>query len=82
MVLVAFRTLLAEIYLSAVLEISVYKDILLESMMAIVFILSAWAGDSMANVMVYAFAYLIYLLFKKKDITDTIKNLKILIRKK
>ena len=81
-VLVAFRTLLAEIYLSAVLEISVYKDILLESLMAIVFILSAWAGDSLANVMVYAFAYLIYLLFKKKDITDTIKNLKILMRNK
>lgn len=79
--ILAFRCILAEILLSNFLVIPIYKDIILELMMTSVFILTGWFLNSWFTVLLYALAYLIYLVIKKKDIKSTIHNLKMFIVK-
>lgn len=79
-VLLAFRCVLAEILLTKILKISIYKDILLEIAMTMIFILTGWFVNSWIGVALYAVAYVIYLLLKRKDINTAIKNLKLLMK--
>lgn len=78
--LLAFRCALAEMYLSRVLKISLYKDIILELMMVLIFILTGWFINSWVTVLVYGIAYVIYLVIKRKDISNTIKSVKLLMK--
>lgn len=77
--LLAFRCILSELYLSKSLKIVIYKDIILELLMTTVFIISGWYIESWITVLVYGVNYIIYIFIKKKDIKNTVKNLKILI---
>jgi O-antigen/teichoic acid export membrane protein len=79
-ILLVFRCVLAEIYLSKNLGISVYKDIVLELMVTLIFIITGWFINSWLTVFVYMVAYIIYLVLKRKDIISTIKNVKRLIK--
>lgn len=79
-VLLAFRCTLAEMFLSKILTISLYKDIVLELMMTLIFVLTAWFINSWLAVLLYAVAYIMYLTIKRKDIINTIKNVKLLIK--
>ncbi|SHH47086.1 hypothetical protein [Clostridium grantii] len=79
-ILLAFRCILAEIYLSKILKISLYKDIVLELTMALIFILTGWFINSWLAVLLYVVAYIIYLAIKRKDITNAIKNVKLLMK--
>lgn len=79
-ILLAFRCVLAEIFLSRILEIEVYKDIILELTLTLIFILMGWFVNSWLTVLAYAVAYAMYLIIKRKDITITIKNVKLLMR--
>ena len=79
-ILLAFRYVLAEIFLSKILRISIFKDITLELTMTLIFILMGWFVKSWLAVVVYAVAYAMYLIIKRKDITSTIKNVKLLMR--
>jgi len=79
-VLLAFRCVLAEMYLSGILKISLYKDIVLELMMTLIFILTGWFINSWLTVLLYAVAYIMYLAIKRKDITNTIQNVKLLMK--
>jgi len=74
----AFRCILAEIYLSRILEISMAVDIVLELIMVAIFIMSGWYVNSWMTVAIYMVAYIIYLFIKRKDISGTIKNIKTL----
>ena len=78
-VLLAFRSILAEIFLSKLLSISVYKDIILELMMTLIFMLTGWFINSWYTVLIYGIVYLIYLAVKRKDINNSIKNIKVLM---
>jgi len=78
-ILLAFRCVLAEIFLSKILRITIYKDIALELIMTVIFITTGWFVKSWIAVMVYAVAYAMYLIIKRKDITGTIKNVKLLM---
>ncbi|HWO77461.1 MAG TPA: oligosaccharide flippase family protein [Bacillus sp. (in: firmicutes)] len=78
--LLVIRSILTELYLSRLLGISIYKDVLLESIMTIYFILTAWYINSWLTVIVYIVAYLIYLAFKKKDIINMTKRIRSLIK--
>jgi O-antigen/teichoic acid export membrane protein len=78
-ILLAFRCTLAEMYLSVILKISLYKNIVLELMVTLIFILTGWFINSWIGVLVYASAYLIYVIIKRKDIFTTIKNIRMLI---
>jgi O-antigen/teichoic acid export membrane protein len=79
-ILVAFRCALAEIILSKILEISIYKDITLELTITLIFILMGWFVNSSFAAFLYVVAYGMYLVIKRKDITCTIKNVKLLMK--
>jgi hypothetical protein len=79
-IFLAFRCILAEILLSKILEINIYKDITLELIMTFIFISTGWFLNSWFVIVNYAIAYGIYLVIKRKDITTTIKNTKVLMR--
>lgn len=79
-VLLAFRCALAEMFLSKILKISLYKDIVLELTMTLIFILTGWFINSWVTVLLYTVAYIIYLFIKRKDIRKTIKNIKLLMK--
>jgi len=78
--LLAFRCILAEIYLSKILGISVTVDIVLELIMVAIFVVSGWYINSWATVVIYMIAYILYILLKRKDISDTINNIKNLVK--
>lgn len=79
-IVLAFRCVLAEMFLSKILGIEVFKDITLELTLIFIFILTGWFVNSWLTVLAYAVAYAIYLLIKRKDINGTIKNIKLLMR--
>jgi O-antigen/teichoic acid export membrane protein len=79
-VLLAFRCVLAEMFLSKIFKISLYKDMILELTVTLIFILTGWFVNSWLGVLLYAVTYITYLLIKKKDITNTIKNVKLLMK--
>ncbi len=78
-ILLAFRAILAEIYLSKILKISIFKDVNLELFLTLTFIISGWFINSWYTVLVYGIVYLFYLLIKKKDIFGTIHDIKLLM---
>lgn len=72
--LLVFRAITAEIYLSKVLEIRVKKDIFLEVFMTLVFIIGTWYLELRNALIVYFIAYILYLAFKKEDIAFFVKS--------
>ncbi|WP_027108664.1 oligosaccharide flippase family protein [Lacticigenium naphthae] len=79
-VLLVIRSILAEFSLAKILNISLLRDILLELSMTIVFILSGWYINSWITVFIYGAAYIFYLIIKKKDLSETISSLKMLVK--
>lgn len=80
--LIIFRSIWAEVYLTKVLLISIIKDVLYELVLTIIFILSGWFIDSWIIMIFYSLAYACYLFVKKDDISHTIIDLKHLIKKR
>nr|WP_092074269.1 hypothetical protein [Dendrosporobacter quercicolus]NSL49173.1 hypothetical protein [Dendrosporobacter quercicolus DSM 1736]SDM86452.1 Membrane protein involved in the export of O-antigen and teichoic acid [Dendrosporobacter quercicolus] len=78
--LLIFRCIVAEIYLSILLKISLYKDILVELFMTLIFILVGWFINSWLTFFIYALSYLIFLITKRKDTISAIKNLRLLMK--
>lgn len=79
-VLLAIRSVLAEIYLSKELNIKVNKDIILEVLLTIIFISAGWYINSWLTMLIYTSSYIIYLLVKKRDIINTVHGMKRIIR--
>lgn len=79
-ILLAFRSVLAEMFLSKILRISLLKDIVLELMLALHFIITAWYIHSWLVVIIYTVGYIIYLGIKHKDIASTMQNISLLMR--
>ncbi|MBY0013629.1 oligosaccharide flippase family protein [Paenibacillus typhae] len=78
-IILAFRTILAEWYLSKLLKISINKDFLLELIVISSFILTGWLGKERNlwfPIMLYFIVYMAYLLLKRKNIVHAIKVLK------
>lgn len=75
-ILLAFRSILAEIFLSRRLNITIAKDVCLELFMASAFILTAWFIDSWYVIGVYLLIYFIYLILKYKDLTSSLVRFK------
>ncbi|WP_251551945.1 hypothetical protein [Neobacillus muris] len=66
--LLAFRSALAEFYLSKFLQVSVFKDTFLEMAMTVIFIFAGWFMASWMGLMVYLAGYGLYLFFQRKAI--------------
>lgn len=80
--LLAFRCIIAEIYLARFLNIKVKKDIILEVIITIIFIVISWYLSVISALFIYLAVYAIYLMIKKNDIIDLWRNIKILIKSK
>lgn len=78
--LLAFRSIVAELFLARILKVSVKKDIILETVMTIIFVAVSWYLSSMLALMMYVVAYVIYLVIKKKDISYLIQNIQSFIK--
>jgi O-antigen/teichoic acid export membrane protein len=79
-ILLAMRSAFAEKYLAKELSIKVNKDILLEVLLTIVFIVTGWFINSLMTMLIYGMTYIIYLLIKRKNIVNTIQNIKLLMK--
>lgn len=79
-VLLAFRSIVAEIYLSKILGIPVYKDIILETVMTVVFVIAGWYVSSWTGAGLYVVAFIFYLVIQRKFIRETLINVKQLVR--
>lgn len=69
--ILAFRAMITEEYLSRVLQISVRKDMFLEFLLTLVFIVSGWLINSPLTMLIYLIAYVVYLLLKRQDLKRT-----------
>jgi O-antigen/teichoic acid export membrane protein len=79
-VLLAFRSALAEFFLSKLLNVSVYKDILLEMAMTLIFILVGWFVTSWIGIGLYLAAYGLYLFIQRREIKIAFMTVKQLVR--
>lgn len=80
--LLAFRCIIAEIYLARFLDIEVKKDIILEIIITIIFIIISWYLSVISAVCTYLVVYMIYLMIKKNDIIYLWSNIKMLMKSK
>lgn len=80
-VLLAFRCILAEILLSRILNISIYKEILLEITMSFIFISTGWLVNSWIGIGIYLAALVTYFLVVRNDIIVSLNNVKVLVRR-
>jgi len=78
-VLLAFRSALAEVFISRILKVSVYKDTLLEMLMSTLFILISWFLNSWIGIVLYLCIYGVYLLVKRREIIGTFNKVKQLV---
>lgn len=76
-VLMGIRCCLGEMILMKELNISIWKDIAAEFILAFLFIIVSWNIDSWLSMLIYLGAYFIYIIWKK----DTIKECMIGIKK-
>ena len=81
-VLLAFRCVFAELLLSRVLQIHVIQDIALELTLTIIFITASWFVGGVAGLAVYAVAYVVYLVIKRKDVQFAFNTVKRLVGRK
>lgn len=79
-ILLTLRSALAELYLGKKLRIKVNKDISMEIIMTVLFILTGWFINSWLSVLGYGIAYLVYLFIKKKDLIHSVQGIKSLIK--
>lgn len=79
-VLLAFRSALAEIFLSKILHIPLLKDITLELVMTFIFIYAGWFVKSWLGLVIYLAAYGVYLLIQRKEVKATFLTVKKLVR--
>lgn len=77
--LLAFRSMLSEIILSRTLGVSIYKDLILEMLIVLIFIYYNWNVSLVSSFFIYAVALIFYFIFKKKDlirVKESFLNLK------
>lgn len=78
--LLGLRGILAEFLLSRVMTISINKDVILEMMMSLIFIFTAWSIDSPIGMAIYVVAYMIYIYLKKESLNNSFATMKRLMK--
>ncbi|WP_019415053.1 oligosaccharide flippase family protein [Paenisporosarcina sp. TG20] len=81
LVVIAFKSILAEILLVRYLKTKVSKDILLEVLITISFIIFSWYLDTSIAFAFYFLVYLTYLLIKRKELYQSFNEIKRIIEK-
>lgn len=73
------RATIAELFLAKQLSISLSKDLILEIILTLIFILSGWYIDSWWTMAIYALSYVGYLFIKYNDVKRTFTGMKKLV---
>jgi O-antigen/teichoic acid export membrane protein len=76
----AFRSVIAELYLSKILKIDMMKEIILELIITMIFILTSWFINSWHVTLIYGVVYFSYLVIKRKSIKYSLNNIKALVK--
>jgi O-antigen/teichoic acid export membrane protein len=79
-ILLAFRTIFAEILLSYVLRLHVLKDIMFELIVTTLFIIFNWYLNIWMALISYLFIYFLYVFVKNKDLLQSIKYIRVIIK--
>lgn len=79
---IAFRSTIADVYLSKKMGIRVWKDILGECLLAAAFVGCTWMLGAKWGFAIYAVCYAVYLLIYRKTVIDMIRRAKHLFMKK
>lgn len=79
--LLGFRCVIGELVLTKIMNILISKDIILETVLTAIFIISSWFINNMFCSIIYTCFYLIYVFIKRKDIKRTILLFKKILRK-
>ena len=79
--LLGFRCVIGELVLTKIMNILISKDIILETVLTAIFIISSWFINNMFCSIIYTCFYLIYVFIKRKDIKRTILLKKKILRK-
>ncbi|SFQ27259.1 hypothetical protein SAMN04488506_1204 [Desemzia incerta] len=80
-ILLALKSIIAEKYLSGILSIDVWYDIVLELIMTFIFIFVAWNINAWFGMLIYLTVYILYIGIKFNDFRDTFRFMKALIVK-
>ena len=75
LIVLIFRCILSEMILSTKIPIKVFKDIFIELLMTLAFIICNWYFGFIGMLM-YAVCYVIYLIIKRKDILESLSFIK------
>ena len=75
LVVLIFRCILSEVILSTKISVNVVKDIFIELAMTIAFIICNWYFG-LVGMLIYAACYVVYIIIKRKDITESINFIK------
>lgn len=81
LLLLAFRCIFAEIYISKELNIKLNRNIIMEVILTLIFVISSWVIGTWKGVSIYLIAYAIYISINWKNICETAKKIKILVKK-
>ncbi|KRK45510.1 oligosaccharide flippase family protein [Dellaglioa algida] len=75
-VVMAFRSIISELYIQLRLNVNVIFEILVETTMVAGFILTTWYLSMKISIIIYTVMLIIYFLVKKKSIIIAINNIK------
>lgn len=78
-VVLGLRCTLGEVMLSRYMELNIWKDIVIETIMTLAFILFSWFIGEICGAMLYIVVYIAYLIIKFRDIKNTIDYIKSII---
>lgn len=71
--LLGFRSIYSEMTLSKHMEIAIYRDIVLECVLVLLFIYIGWSYSYLAGFSIYAFLVVLYLIMNRKSIQKSAK---------
>lgn len=77
--LLMFRYVISELAVSKLLKLNFNKTLIFELLLSILFVISTQSMNKASGIMIYMFVYIVYLLFKKRDLLLIYNELKYLV---
>lgn len=79
-VVLFMRSSLAEIYITKKIGLSVYKELIFDLLLIVIFIATGWYIDSILATLIYTLSFAIYILVFRKDFIRSTSDLKAFLR--
>lgn len=79
-IVLAFRVTLAEIVLSKIISVNIYKDIIIENILVMIFIILGVFLNSIESMILYGVLYTIYVFLKRNELKITFRRVEMLLK--